>query len=434
MNRSDAPPTIQTRVFTRYQVFMIALISILQFTVILDFMVMAPLGATLIRTLHITPSRFGLVVSAYAFSAGIAGVLTAGFADKFDRKKMLLFFYTGFIGGTLLCGIAPDYHFLLYARMITGVFGGVLFATNMAIITDLFSLETRGRVMGYIQMSFAVAQVAGLPIGLVLANHFGWHAPFLMIVGFCLLTGIAILRYMKPVVGHLKGGVAGNPLKHLVSTASQSRYIRAFLVTAFLSTGGFMMMPYSSAFLVRNVGVDEQHLWIVFAAAGIVGLFTGPLIGKWSDRVGKYRMMLIGSAVAAILVIILTNLTVIPLWQVIVVNTLMYTAVFSRMIPTQALVSAVPDLKDRGAFMSINGSVQQLGGGIASVVGGWIISQNAAGLLVHYDTLGYVTVGAFLVCAILMYNVNKYVTNKSAGPSSSQAPSTEIKKVEVVLE
>ncbi|MHA4812360.1 MFS transporter [Flavitalea flava] len=433
MTRSDAPPANQTKVFTRYQVFMIALISILQFTVILDFMVIAPLGATLIRTLHITPSRFGLVVSAYAFSAGIAGILTAGFADKFDRKKMLLFFYIGFIIGTLLCGIAPDYHFLLYARMITGVFGGVLFATNMAIISDLFSLETRGRVMGYVQMSFSVAQVAGLPIGLVLANQFGWHAPFLMIVVFCLLTGIAILRYMKPVVGHLKGGgAAQNPLLHLVRTASQGRYIRAFLVTAFLSTGGFMMMPYSSAFLVRNVGVDEQHLWIVFAASGVVGLFTGPLIGKWSDRVGKYRMMLIGSALAAVLVVILTNLTVIPLWEVVVVNTLMYTAVFSRMIPTQALVSAVPDMKDRGAFMSINGSVQQLGGGIASIVGGWIISQNAAGLLVHYDTLGYVTVGAFLVCALMMYNVNKYVMNKPAGPFPPS--SAEIRKPEVVLE
>lgn len=425
-------PTIKTRVFTRYQVFMMALISLLQFTVILDFMVIAPLGATLIRTLHITPSRFGLVVSAYAFSAGIAGILTAGFADKFDRKKMLLFFYTGFILGTLLCGIAPDYHFLLYARMITGVFGGVLFATNMAIITDLFPLETRGRVMGYVQMSFSVAQVAGLPIGLILASHFGWHAPFLMIVGLCLLTGIAILRYMKPVVGHLKGGAAGNPLQHLVRTASQGRYIRAFLVTAFLSTGGFMMMPFSSAFLVRNVGVDEQHLWIVFAAAGIVGLFTGPLIGKWSDRLGKYRMLLIGSGLAAIMVIIITNLTVIPLWQVVILNTLMYAAVFSRMIPTQALVSAVPDMKDRGAFMSINSSVQQLGGGIASIVGGWIISQNAAGLLVHYDILGYVTVGAFIICALLMYNVNRYVTQKTT--SRPPAPSPEVAKPEVVLE
>src|ERR1700755_2260155 len=142
------------KVFTGYETFVIAIISILQFTVILDFMVMAPLGAQLIRILKISPSQFGWVVSAYAFSAGISGILAAGFADKFDRKKMLLFFYSGFIVGTVLCGVAPDYHFLLIARMVTGIFGGVLFSVNMAIITDLFPLEKRGRVMGFVQMSF----------------------------------------------------------------------------------------------------------------------------------------------------------------------------------------------------------------------------------------------------------------------------------------
>jgi predicted MFS family arabinose efflux permease len=408
--------TVTNRVFTRYQVFIIALISLLQFTIILDFMVMAPLGAMLIRILSITPSQFGWVVSAYAFSAGIAGIAAAGFADKFDRKKMLLFFYAGFILGTFLCGIAPDYHFLLLARMVTGLFGGVLFSVNMAIIADLFPLEVRGRVMGYVQMAFAVSQVAGIPVGLFFANKFGWHMPFLMIVGLCLITGVAILRWMKPVDGHLQERAAQRPLLHLINTASQKRYLLAFMATVFLSTGGFLMMPYSSAFLVRNVGVSEQVLPAVFIVAGVVGLFTGPLIGKWSDRIGKYRLFIGGSILATIMVLVITHLSVTPLWEVLVLNTLMYTAVTSRMIPTQALVSAVPDMKDRGAFMSINSSVQQLGGGIASVVGGWLISQNASGQLVHYDLLGYVTIGAFLICIVMLYFVNGYVSRKTVKP------------------
>jgi predicted MFS family arabinose efflux permease len=175
------------------------------------------------------------------------------------------------------------------------------------------------------------------------------------------------------------------------------------------------MMPYSSTFLVRNVGIDEKILPIVFVVAGFVGLFTGPLIGRLSDRIGKFRMFIIGSILATLMVPVFARLTITPLWEVLILNTVLYTAVFSRMIPSQALISAVPDPRDRGAFMSINSSVQQLGGGIASVLGGWIIAQNAAGLLVHYDILGWVTIGAFFVCAVLMYAVNAYIMAKAAG-------------------
>ncbi|HVU58303.1 MAG TPA: MFS transporter [Puia sp.] len=393
--------------FTRYQVFMIVLISLLQFTVILDFMVMAPLGALLIRILKISPSQFGWVVSVYAFSAGISGILAAGFADKFDRKKMLLFFYAGFVLGTLLCGIAPDYSFLLVARMVTGIFGGVLFSINMAIIADLFDLQVRGRVMGFVQMSFAVSQVAGIPIGLFFANQYGWHMPFLIIVGFCLVTGFCIIRWMQPVTAHLKERAAQKPLLHLARTATRKEYVVAFLSTVFLSTGGFLMMPYSSTFIVHNVGVGEKILPVVFIVAGASGLITGPLIGKWSDRLGKYRVFIFGSTLATVMVLIFTHLSISPLWVVLVLNTLTYTAVMSRMIPSQAMISGVPAMKDRGAFMSINSSVQQLGGGIASVVGGWLIAQDTSGRLLHYDILGYVTIGAFITCAVSMYYVNR---------------------------
>ena len=402
------------KVFTGYETFVIAIISLLQFTIILDFMVMAPLGAQLIRILKISPSQFGWVVSAYAFSAGIAGILAAGFADKFDRKKMLLFFYAGFILGTLFCGIAPDYHFLLLARMVTGFFGGVLFSINMAIVADLFPLEKRGRVMGFVQMAFAVSQVLGIPVGLFFANKWGWHMPFLMIVAICVPVGVVILRWMKPIDSHLKERAVQRPMVHLLRTASQGRYLRAFGATALLSTGGFLMMPYSSTFLVHNIGIDEKVLPIVFVVAGFVGLFTGPLIGKLSDRIGKFRMFIAGSLLASLIVPIFSSLSITPLWEVLIINTLMYTAVFSRIIPSQALISGVPDAKDRGAFMSINSSVQQLGGGIASVIGGWIIGQNAAGLLVHYNVLGWVTIAAFFACAVLMYAVNGYVMAKSA--------------------
>jgi hypothetical protein len=175
MSLNNTEP-VKEKIFSRYQVFMIAILAILQFTIVLDFMVLSPLGALLLEKLNINTSQFGWVVSAYAFSAGASGLLAAGFADKFDRKKLLLFFYTGFIIGTFLCALAPNYHMLLVARIVTGIFGGVIGSVSFAIITDLFKMEVRGRVMGFVQMAFAASQVLGLPIGLLLANRFGWHA------------------------------------------------------------------------------------------------------------------------------------------------------------------------------------------------------------------------------------------------------------------
>src|SRR5258708_875413 len=214
MNIHFKPNNMDQKAFTRYDPLLIAVLSLLQFTIILDFMVMAPLGAQLIRILRISPSQFGWVVSVYAFSAGIAGILAAGFADKFDRKKLLLFFYTGFILGTLLCAIAPTYEFLLGARIVTGLFGGVVGSISFAIITDLFKMEVRGRVMGFVQMAFAASQVLGIPIGLLLANNFGWHSPFWMISGFAIAVGAIIVMYMKPIDEHLKIKSERNAFQH----------------------------------------------------------------------------------------------------------------------------------------------------------------------------------------------------------------------------
>src|SRR5688572_16524151 len=111
--KSNSPST-----FSKYQRFVIALLALLQFTIILDFMIISPLGDILLKSLGLTTSQFGSVVSAYAISAGISGILAAGFADKFDRKKLLLFFYTGFIIGTLFCALAYNYETLLLARMV----------------------------------------------------------------------------------------------------------------------------------------------------------------------------------------------------------------------------------------------------------------------------------------------------------------------------
>jgi predicted MFS family arabinose efflux permease len=179
-------------------------LALTQFTVVLDFMVMSPLGDMLMKSMDLSTTQFGLCVSAYAFSAGISGLLTAGFADRFDRKSLLLFFYIGFIAGTLFCGLADTYPLLLAARIFTGIFGGVIGSISMAIVTDMFVIEKRGRVIGYLQMGFGGSQVLGIPISLYIANHWGWQSPFLMIVVLASLIWFFIVLKLKPVKEHLE--------------------------------------------------------------------------------------------------------------------------------------------------------------------------------------------------------------------------------------
>jgi predicted MFS family arabinose efflux permease len=400
------------RIFSSYQVFVITIISLLQFTVILDFMVLSPLGVIVMDKLHVTTSQFGMVVSAYAFSAGAAGLLTAGFADKFDRKKLLMFFYAGFIIGTVLCAIAPSYNLLLGARIITGIFGGVIGSVSFAIITDLFKMEVRGRVMGFVQMSFAASQVLGLPIGLMLANRFNWHAPFWMIAGAGSILGLVILVKLKPVDAHLHLKVDHNALHHLWSTITKPDYAKAFLATTLLATGGFMMMPFGSAYSIHNLGVTLSQLPLVYLITGIFSIIFGPLIGKLSDKIGKFNVFCIGTLLSIIMVSIYTHLGVTPLWMLIVLNIVMFVGFSSRMISSSALLTAVPDAKDRGAFMSVNASTQQISGGIASIIAGLIIVQTTSGRLEKYDTLGYVVIGTMVVGTALMYYLNRRVQRK----------------------
>jgi predicted MFS family arabinose efflux permease len=401
-------------IFTKYQAFMIAILAIIQFTVILDFMILSPLGAIMLKELNINTSQFGLVVSAYAFSAGISGLLAAGFADKFDRKKFLMFFYAGFLLGTALCALAPNYQFLLVARIITGIFGGVIGSISFAIITDLFQPEVRGRVMGFVQTAFAASQVLGIPIGLILANAYGWHSCFWMIVGFGLVVGAVILVYMKPVASHLEYKTERNAAQHLGKTISHPEYLRAFLGTTLLATGGFMLMPFGSAFSTNNLGLKMTDLPLMYGVTGVFSILFGPIIGKLSDKIGKYKMFLIGTIISISMVAIYTQLGITPLWLCIALNVVLFVGISSRMISSSALISAIPEPQDRGAFMSINASVQQISGGIASAIAGLIVIQSGSGMLQRYDVLGFVVIGSMIVAAFLMYLLDRFVKNKQA--------------------
>ena len=404
-----APPSSASpaAAFSPYQKFVVGLLALLQFAVILDFMLMAPLGALIMPALAITPKQFGLVVSAYAFSAGVSGFVTAGFADRFDRKKLLLFFYAGFLLGTLWCGLAPTFELLLAARVFTGVFGGVIGSIVLAIATDLFEVSQRGRVMGLIQTAFAASQVLGLPMGLFLSNHWDWHAPFIVLAALGLAGFGVITAKLAPVDAHLGKPQEHSPFMHLWHTLTEPQHLMPFLTVTLLATGGFMLMPFSSAFLVHNIGIDLKQLPTIYFFTGICTIVFGPLIGKAADKVGKLQVFLFGSAVSITMVVLYTHLGPVPLWAVIAVNVVMFVGIFSRMIPFQALSSQVPEPTRRGAYNAISASIQQVSGGIASVVAGHIVTSGADGRIEHFPEVGYVVVGTTLAGIWLVSRINR---------------------------
>lgn len=410
-DHSKSPPS-----FSRYENFLVALLSFLQFTIILDFMIMSPLGAVLMPALHITPAQFGVVVSVYAFSAGTSGLLAAGFADRFDRKKLLLFFYTGFVLGTLLCGVVTTYPLLVAARLITGIFGGVIGSIVFAIITDLFPLEKRGRVMGFVQAAFAGSQILGLPAGIYFSNLWGWHAPFLMIVAVSFVAGLAIVRYLQPIDGHLKLQKNDGAFRHLINTVVKPKHLWAFSATGLLTVGGFMLMPFGSAFTVNNLGIHVDKLPLIYLVSGIFSIVMGPFAGRMCDRFGSFRVFVFGTFMSILMVSIYTHMTTSPLWLVMLVNVVMFVGVFSRMVPSQTLTSAIPDPANRGAFMSVNSSLQQFAGGLASILAGLIVTEAADGKLEHFEKIGYVVSISSLITLYFMWRIYKMIANKPAPP------------------
>jgi predicted MFS family arabinose efflux permease len=393
--------------FSAYQRNVVGLLAFLQFAVILDFMLMAPLGALIMPALAIEPKQFGLVVSAYAFSAAASGLLTAGFADRFDRKKLLLFFYTGFVLGTLWCGLASSFETLLLARIVTGLFGGVIGSIVLAISTDLFPPQMRGRVMGLIQTAFAASQVLGIPIGIYLSNHWNWHVPFLAMAALGVVGGLAVIWRLQPVAAHLTVPQEHSPWRHLLHTLAVPRHLLAFATTALLTTGGFMLMPFSSAYVVNNLGIDLHSLPTVYLVTGLCTIFVGPTVGKAADAYGKFRVFVFGTLLSITMVLIYTHLGPVSLPLLIVVNAVLFVGIFSRMIPFQALVSSVPSSAQRGAFNAISASIQQLSGGFASVVAGHIVTLGANGKLQHFDVVGYVVVASSLVTFALLWRLQR---------------------------
>jgi len=387
--------------------FLFALAGI-QFTHILDFMIMMPLGPEFIRELNINTHEFGLLLSSYTFAAAVAGVFATYFVDRFERRVLLLSLYACFIIATLVCGLAPDYHSLFIARAFAGAFGGILGSLVQTIIADSIPFERRGRALGTVMSAFSVSTVAGVPLSLLLANSIpslGWRAPFIFIALISSLILYLGYRNIPKINGHLGHIHEGSRLSQIWNIFFAHQHLRAFIFMALIMMTGFSVIPYIALYLTSNVGIDNSYISLIYLCGGIATLMSSRLIGHLADRYGKVKVFRALAIISLIPLLVTTNLMPVPLWVVLINSTAFFVLVSGRMIPAMAIVSQVVDAKIRGTFMSLVGSVQMLASGLASVVAGAVVTIAADGKMEHYNLVGY---GAAL-CGLLTFWLVGYI-------------------------
>lgn len=388
----------------RERIYVIILAAI-QIAHILDFVIMMPLGPQFMRVFSISPAQFSTLVSAYTFSAGIVGFLGALYADHFDRKKFLLFNFTGFIVGTFMCAIATDFESLLIARIIAGAFGGILNACVLSLVADLIPFKRRGKAMGVVMSSFSIASVLGIPVGLWVANKFDWHAAFYLICIVSLIFWISSFIFLPSVkVEGPKLGFKENLRKFGVIVKNRD-YIQSFTLTAVLGFGVFMVIPFIAPYLVKNVGVPESDLPLVYLFGGAFTVISARVIGKLCDTKGSYVMFRFLALFSILPLILLTNLPQVPLWVALAVTTLFTMIGSGRFIPAMTLISAVPKAGDRGTFMSLENATRQFFTGVSSQLAGLIIGTSASGTLTHFSHVGIVGVVTTLFAIIIALKI-----------------------------
>ncbi len=416
-----------TALSPKRELWLLVTLAGIQFTHIVDFMVMMPLGPQFTKLFNITDAQFGLLVSAYTFAAGASGLLASLYVDRFGRKKLLLCLYVLFGLATLACGLAPTYDTLMLARVAAGAFGGVLMALSQTIIADVIPFERRGRAMGIVMSSFSVATVAGVPGSLFLAAHFGWHAPFFAIAFVCAALALGAWTTLPPLAGHLQSE-RQSPLANIITVLNDRNHQKAFVFTALLMGAGFTLFPYIAIYLTSNAGFSVEQVPFVYLCGGAATLVTARWIGRLSDSVGKAKMFSIMALLTIVPLMLLPQIAPFGVPAALIVTTTMFIGMNGRNIPGMALVTSAANPKLRGTFMALNSSVQSAAMGVAAFVGGLIISRDAQGLVQHFWVNALLGVVASVLSVMLVGRLKLY----GSTPPSAALPASPVAPVKIV--
>ncbi len=390
---------------------LLLILGLVTFIVIVDFMMVMPLGPDFARALGIPENHIGLIGGSYTLSASITGILIAFFTDRFDRKRAIIFFFTGLIIATALAAFSWNTPSMMVARIIAGMFGGPLQALGVALISDIIPPERRGAAMGKFAGSFAAASVIGVPFGLELATLFSWKAPFL---GLSIL-GIAVLYFAKKHLPEHSNVIQRLPvkesskvfLKHLKNPVALSAY--AFM--GLMVFTAFSIIPNISAHIQLNKGFPRSDLGLLYFCGGFVSFFSMRAIGKLADKKGATLTCTIGTAlfIFAMLfgfVFYDNNIPVIAIFVIFMMGTT------ARYVSGQTLSSKVPEPEERGAYNSIQYSLISLFQTIGAFTSSQILSTTDDGKLAGVPTIAIISIVISLFIPVLFYITEKSVKNK----------------------
>ncbi|MEY4106676.1 MAG: hypothetical protein RL181_1018, partial [Bacteroidota bacterium] len=378
------------------------LLAVIQFSDIMDFMIIMPLGPQFMRVFGISPQQFSLIVSIYAASAFAMSLFSAAFVDRFDRKTALLFVYTGFTIGTLLCSVADGYYLFLAARAITGAFGGLLGALVLSAVSDLVPFERRASAMGMVMTAFSVASVAGVPLGVFLAAQFSWRAPFLVIGGFALLVLAGIAFLFPSMKGHHQHGEGRlSPLDVFSGIVRDGNQLRALAFSVVLMLGHFSIIPFIAPYMQLNIGFSDHQVSYVYLAGGLASVVVLPTVGRMADRHGNGRVFLLATVFALFVIFTITHLPAVPMAIALLATTAFFVASGGRNVPATTMVTSVVSPERRGGFMSVRASANELGLALASFIAGLIVTRNPDGSLAHYNRVGYFAIAMSILAALL---------------------------------
>jgi predicted MFS family arabinose efflux permease len=294
-----------------------------------------------------------------------------------------------------LCALAPSYSLLVAARVVAGAFGGVAGALILAIVGDVVPMERRGAAMGFVMSAFSVASICGVPLGLLLASHWGWHVPFFALAGLSAIILCVAARVLPQLREHLSHAQDEHPVARMLAVLTHTDHQMAFVFMGVLTFTGFAIFPYLATYMVSNVGLTEKQLPLIYLSGGLCTLWSMNWIGRWADRSGKARVFTLMSASCTIPILLVTNLPRAPLAVAIGASTLLMVCMSGRFVPAMALMTASIEARYRGGFMSLNSSVSQFAAGMASFVSGHVMGQSPTGEMTRFSIIG----GLSLVCA-----------------------------------
>jgi predicted MFS family arabinose efflux permease len=399
---------------TSREMLLLFILAAVNFTHIVDFVIIMPLGPIFTKEMNLAPWQFGVVVSAYTISAGVAGFLAARFLDRFDRKTALLGLYAGFIVGTVACALAPDFPLLLAARTVAGAFGGVMVSVVLVIVGDSFHDARRGMAMGIVMSAVSVASIAGVPLGLQLAEVSGWRSSFWLMGGVSAAVLVLAAVALPAMRGHL--GREQDRIGNAWQVLFDANHLRAFALTSALVFSGFLIGPFLATFLEANVGVSQADLKYMYMCGGVGTLVTLTLFGRLADRFGKLLVFRILALFTLAPIVFLTNLPqglALPL--ILIVTTLFIVTTSGRMVPAMALIAGSSAPACRGSFMSFNTAIQQLAAGLATSLAGLILREEEGHVLIGFPLIGALACVATVVSVVLAGRLRK-------DPSGDLAP------------